>query len=302
MRLRVAAVRQPATSLFYVAHAAGCFDRQGLAIEERSYELGRDAFARLGRDADVAVAYETVAVRAALAEPAARLRVIGTLHRSTHNTRLIATPQSGIATFADLRGKRVGVARGTNAELFIELVLRFAGVDAGSVQIVNLAPPSSAQQLADGTIDAAVLSDPVAHQAEASVAGARVLESELYVEFSLLVASAATVEQRGPELRALLRGLLCGERFAREHPAETLAELRRRFPTLQDETLRAQLARVSWRVGLDNLLVDVLREEAEWFAGPARASEVPQLIDAQPLEAAAPERVLLLPSARASKP
>ena len=70
-RLVVAAVRQPATSLFFVAQAVGCFRSEGIDLDERTFEIGRDALALL-RDgtADAAIAFETPVLRAAYTDRA----------------------------------------------------------------------------------------------------------------------------------------------------------------------------------------------------------------------------------------
>lgn len=298
-RLRVAVLRQPATSLYFVARAGGCFERERLELEERTFDLGRDAVALLRADgADVAVAYETVVVRAFDADP--RLRVIGTLHHATRNTRLVTRAAAGISSFADLAGKRVAVPRGTNADFFVGLVLRFGAVDRARVEIVDLAPPAAAEALAAGDVDAAVLWDPVATRAERALgADARVLSSEIYAEFSLLTTRADVLERRTPALRALLRGLVCGERYARERPDETMRELRRVFPDLDEPALREQLARVTWVVGADNLLLDVLHEEHRWAAAAAgreTAGPLEPLLAPGLLEEVDPEAVMLLPA------
>jgi NitT/TauT family transport system substrate-binding protein len=297
LKLRVASVRQPATSLFFVAQRAGCFHRERLEIEEQTFDLGRDAMTALqGGSADVAIAYEAVVVRAAAADP--RVRVLSTLHRSTLNTRLVARRDRGIASFSDLTGKQVGLARGTNADVFVDLALRFGGVDPSHVRVVDLAPEESAVALAAGTLDAAVLSDPVADRVEAALGGAaRVLHSDLYAEFSLLTTREDVLSARAPALGALLRGLACAERAAREHPDEVLAWTAERFSALDAPTLARQLARVRWGIGLDHVLLEVLAREQERFAKgtPTSEQDVRRILAPALLEAVAPDAVMLLP-------
>jgi NitT/TauT family transport system substrate-binding protein len=298
-RIAVATVRQPATSLFFVALQAGCFEREGLAVDERPFELGRDALALL-RDgaADLAVAYETPFLVAAREDPT--LRILTSLHSSTRNTRLVARRSAGLDDFADLAGKRVGVARGTNAEFFMDVALRYGAVRRETVSVEPLSPEQSIERLRDGTLDAAVLSDPPASRAEQVLGDAAVVvRTELYVEFSLLVARAETIARRGPELEAALRALACGERVARTAPRKALALIRSRFPELSEPELRAQVERVTWGLNVDELLAQVLRRESEWLH--ARAPAVPavptnQLLASGPLEAVDPEAVMLLPA------
>jgi NitT/TauT family transport system substrate-binding protein len=301
-RLVVAAVRQPATSLFFVARASGCFDDERLEVEERTFELGRDALSLMREGgADVAIAYETPTLRAAFEDE--RLRVLTTLHTSTRNTRLIAHPDREVDGVSDLRGGRVGVAQGSNADFFADLVLRFGGVRRSEVTLVNLAPDASVDALAKGELDAAVLSDPYAARAERVLGpGARVFQTELYTEVSFLLTREDVLAAREPALHRLVRGLACAEGAARADPERSLAQIRERFPELGEPELRAQLARVRWGLGLDHVVLGVLRDERDWLVESGAAKGPPpdleRLLARQLLDRVAPETIMLLPTHR----
>jgi NitT/TauT family transport system substrate-binding protein len=298
-RLVVADVRQAATSLVFLALADGCVARERLAVEEHTFDLGRDALALLreGR-ADVAVAYETPLLRAAFEDD--RLRVLTRLHTSTRNTRLVARRDRGVSGFADLRGKRIGVAQGTNADFFVDLALRYGGVPRDAVTIVDLRPDASVDALGVGDLDAAVLWDPAAARAERALGGnAQVVQTDLYAEVSLLITRADVLESRGPALRALVRALACAERAARERPEEALAHTLARFPGEGERALREQLARVTRGLGLDNVLLHVLRDESAWLREARLVSGEPpdllRLVERSVLVDVEPEAVMLLP-------
>jgi NitT/TauT family transport system substrate-binding protein len=297
-RLVIADVRQPATSLVLLALADGCAAREGLAVEEHTFDVGRDALALLreGR-ADVAVAYETPLLRAAAEDR--RLRVLTKLHTSTRNTRIVARGERGVAAFSDLRAKRIGVAAGTNADFFVALALRYGGVPRGAVTIVDLEPGASAEALAAGALDAAVLSDPAAARAEEALgANARTIQTDIYAEVSLLITRDDVVAARGPALRALVRALACAERGMLERPEEALARVRARFPGQGERALRAQLDRVTRGLGLDNVLLQVLRDEGRWLAEAGLApgaAPTAELVERSVLVDVDPEAVMLLP-------
>jgi len=296
--LVVASVRQPATALLFLAGPAGCFTAERLAIEERPHDLGRDALGSLREgSADVAVAYETPLARAALAD--GRLRVLTRLHTSTRNTRVVARGAAGIGGFSDLAGKRLAFARGTNADFFAVLALGIGGVSPGSATLVDLPPPRSVAALARGEVDAAVLSDPFAAEAEEALGqGARTLRTPLYAEASLLITREDVVASRRGQLVALLRALACAERRAGEDPARARALVAGRFPELTPPRLEAQLARVTWGLGLDNVLVDVLSREWDWLSASAGgAAPMGRLLEPALLEEVEPESVTLLPAA-----
>jgi NitT/TauT family transport system substrate-binding protein len=265
-----------------------------------TFELGRDALSLLRSGAaDVAVVFETPLLRAAFEDD--RLRVLTTLHTSTRNTRLVSRADRGISGFSELGGRRVGVARGTNADFFVDLALGFGGVHRSELSIVDLSPEASVAALESGAIDAAVLSDPSAAIAEGRLgAGARTLQAEVYAEVSVLVTRADVLSSRRPALRALLRGLACAERSVRDAPEASLAHLLPVFPEHGDAALREQLARVARGLGLDNLLVDVLRNESRWLRDTARGRglDLGRLIDASLLEEVVPDAVMLMPRPR----
>jgi NitT/TauT family transport system substrate-binding protein len=298
-RLVVASVRQPATSLFFVAQAAGCLEGEKLEVDERTFDLGRDALVLLRHGkADVAIAYETPVLRAAFADE--HLRVLTSLHTSTENTRLVTRRDAGITTFRDLRGRRLAAARGTNADFFVETILRFGGVPRPEVTIVDLAPQDAVEALLARRVDAIALSDPAAHRAERALGNdAWVLTTDLYVEFSLLATRDDVVRSRPEALKALLRALECGARAAESDPELALSRIRARFADEHEQDLRAQVRRVTWSLGLDHLLLHVLRRERDWLRSSGHTSgaipDLSRLIERAPLEDVVPAAVLLPP-------
>jgi ABC-type nitrate/sulfonate/bicarbonate transport system substrate-binding protein len=297
-QLVVASVRQPATALLFFARATGCLADEGVVLDEHVFELGRDALVLLrdGR-ADVAVAFETPALRAAFADP--RVRILSSLHRSAEHTRIVARRDRGVTRTAELVGRRVGVTFGTNAEFFLDTLLRFEGVRRSDVIVLNVSPEAALDGLTGGDLDAIAIFDPYGQRAEARLGrNAVVIKTELYLEASLLTTRDDVIRTRRPALEALLRGLACAERRARERPATIVPMLRDRLPGFTDAELGAQLARVQWGLGLDHVLVDLLRREREWldqYGAPGSPPDLARVVEPQLLEAVAPDAVLLLP-------
>jgi sulfonate transport system substrate-binding protein len=80
---------------------------------------------------------------------------------------------SAIKTLADLRGKKVAVAKGSSAHYLLVAAIRRAGLHYGDIQPVYLQPPDGRIALQSGSVDAWSIWDPFL--AAAQVAGARVL-------------------------------------------------------------------------------------------------------------------------------
>src|SRR5512144_2949878 len=69
-------------------------------------------------------------------------------------TALVTTPRSGIATVADLRGKRVAVTRGTDPYIFLLRALDAAGLTEKDVELVPMQHPDGKNALERGDVAA----------------------------------------------------------------------------------------------------------------------------------------------------
>jgi sulfonate transport system substrate-binding protein len=74
---------------------------------------------------------------------------------------IVARKDSGIRQVEDLKGKRVGLARGQTSDEYFKMVLSRRGMKYEDVQIENImAPPAIAAALAQGKVDAVVSWEP----------------------------------------------------------------------------------------------------------------------------------------------
>ena len=81
-------------------------------------------------------------------------------------TALVTTKDSGIATVADLRGKRVAVTRGTDPHIFLVRALLDAGLSEKDITPVLLQHADGKTALIRGDVDAWAGLDPMMAQAE----------------------------------------------------------------------------------------------------------------------------------------
>ncbi|SMB80530.1 aliphatic sulfonate ABC transporter substrate-binding protein [Deinococcus hopiensis] len=97
-----------------------------------------------------------------------------TENRSDAGEAIIIPKGSALKTVADLKGKRIGVFRGSSAHFFLYNALKQAGLGFKDVTIVPLAPPDARPAFESGTIDAWTIWDPYLTTALQGT-GARVL-------------------------------------------------------------------------------------------------------------------------------
>ncbi len=203
------------------------------------------------------------------------LEVLTTLHASTRLTRLLARRDRGVARAEDLAGKRVGVTKGTNGELFLHTVLSHAGVER--VEVVDLPPAGAVDALAAGDVDAIVTWPPHVYRARALLGDAQRVEiaGDAYAEISALVVRDATHRARRPALVRLVRALADAERLVRERPDEAFRSLRAAFPDSTEAELRETWAGMRLTLGVTHELAAVLEREAAWLRSIGRAQGPP---------------------------
>jgi ABC-type nitrate/sulfonate/bicarbonate transport system substrate-binding protein len=289
----------PHFSLVLVAQAKGYFRDQGLAVTLQPHPFGKMALAALlDGKGDLATCAETPVVFAELGgQPLAILASIGS---SRKNTAVVALKEAGITTPGDLKGKRIGVSRGTSGDFFLDTFLLRHGVDRRDVLLVDLAPAEMSEALASRRIDAAATWNPTALLLQRRF-GEEVqsfFEGELYTETLLIVGRRDFAEQRPEAAKRVLRALLEAEVFFRTQPAEAR---RAAASALGDDPgiLDALLPLFDFRVRLDQSLLGLMEEQQRWATRvglvPPRASfNFLPTFAADPLHAVKPEAVGLV--------
>jgi ABC-type nitrate/sulfonate/bicarbonate transport system substrate-binding protein len=71
--------------------------------------------------------------------------------RNTLRHAIVVPPDSSLGSLHDLVGKKVGVAVGTNVEIYLISAIREVGLDPSQLNIVNVAPPEDAELIRNGS-------------------------------------------------------------------------------------------------------------------------------------------------------
>lgn len=150
--------------------------------------------------ADLAGNAETQLLRATVAHPDGRY-----LLTTTEGIyRIVARRSRGIATEADLKGKRVGTYPGTSAAFYLHKALQRANLTEKDVTIVTLSPQASADALIAGSIDAMATWEPHSERALRTLGDEAVLIAppDMYRELYSLHTTQAALDN--PEKRAAI--------------------------------------------------------------------------------------------------
>ena len=172
--------------------------------------------------ADVATNAETQALRQSVDHP--DLRTILTVSEGVY--RLVARRSAGIATVADLRGKRITTAPNTSSAYYLHKLLSTAGMTTADVTIVPITPLSNMPgALANRDVDAVTIWEPEIENAVAAI-GADAIEFQprpiIYREIFGLHTTAAKLEDpaKRREIVAFVRAVVRASERIRARPQE----------------------------------------------------------------------------------
>ena len=134
-----------------VAQEQGLFAKHNLDVELRYYDNYTDSIKALA-DGKIDANSQTLNDTLASVSGGAKLSIVLVNDNSTGNDKIIA--RDGIASIADLRGKRVAVEEGTVDHYLLLLALAEANLTQQDIQLVPLATDAAAAAFAAGQVDA----------------------------------------------------------------------------------------------------------------------------------------------------
>jgi NitT/TauT family transport system substrate-binding protein len=294
--ITVARSFNPSVVPFFVAEEQGYFKSARATIVTKEFVAGRLTLeAVLAGTAQFGTVAETPLANAALqAQPVA---VLATFASSSRHVRCLGRRDRGIASVADLKGKRVGAGQGTVQEFRLQKMLSDHGLDPTTVSVVNLQPQDMVVPFVKGDLDAACDWEPFISEMRARV-GDKVIDLPADGHYAMnLVANSKTLSADPASADIVLRALAQAADFIRAHPAEAQAIAARRL-TIDPKTVAGFWPMYDFSLTLDDRLVSSMTEQAHWsvrrgFHAGKPVPDMRSLIKPEFLKAVDPARVRL---------
>lgn len=273
-------------------------------IEVESFDSGKSALEALlaGRLDFALVATTPLAIALTRRpEPDVEPVILASVAISNQSHLVVASRDRGVESPDDLRGRRVGMPRGTSAEYAWSRFETLHGLEAGSVEVEDLEVASLARALLGGAIDAAVLWDPWAADLRgrlgdrASVFSTRSVHTVNW----LLVAGRSRVREQPDVADRVLRGYLRAVDLIHRQPLRA-RRLHAERSSWSPEALAPLEEKVIWNVELDWSVLTNMHAQLRWLeterADGHRGTLPPKrYLEPAALERIAPEHVQLPP-------
>lgn len=229
--LRVGINPWPAYDLLWIADQKGYFRELGLEIRLEQFPGLSDTSQAMQRG-KLDVAALTIGE---LAQGGTRLEPFWVLDESIGLDAIIGGP--GVATLADLKGKRVGIEPDSTGTLVLHAALEQAGLTAKDVDVVLVTLTTGREMIETGLIDALVTYPPVLMRVDRLPGSTKVFDTSQMPGqvLDVLVATPQVMASRRKDLELLTQGYERALRLLREHPDEVYGLVARRNRLSLDE-------------------------------------------------------------------
>lgn len=162
----------PGFGVFYIAKEAGIFARNGLDVELKTGPSGSAMVGLLiGNQIQSAFGGEMAGIQSFNIDPNVVVAAEGSLL-----SRWFAVVGRNMTDLADLKGKRIGMPKGSSGELFWRVLLAQLGSKDADYDVVNVESPEIAAAMQRGNIDAAVTWEPWVSRIVENIPAAKVLK------------------------------------------------------------------------------------------------------------------------------
>lgn len=289
---------EPSLPLF-VAEDQGFFVQNGLDVTFKIYDVGLNAATGL------------VNGEVDMASPVAEYVMVGKIfdHKNIQAIAsidevdyafVIGRKDHGIERVSDLKGKKIGVVRGTILEFQLGRFLELNGVNPADVTLVPGKLPESANAILNGDVNAVMSIPPFTASIQEQLGSTAVAWSAQNSQpfYSLILADRDWITQHPKLVERFLMAMRQAEEFIITHPDEAKAILRKKLNFSDDEIARVW-SQNEFSLSLGQSLILAMEDEARWMMKNNLTSEttMPHFLDAlylDGLEVVKPEAVNII--------
>ena len=176
-------------------------------------------------------------------------------------TQAILVPKdSPIRTAADLKGRKVAVAKGSSAHALLVRALRHGGLEWGDAEAVYLQPADAKAAYEGGSVDAWSIWDPY-YAAEEIASGARTLLTDETVgapNRSFYLASRAFADGHAAALELFNTAITEADAWVDAHPGEVAAAIAEQTGLPEEVTLKVENRRL---YGIEPVTPEVVADQ-----------------------------------------
>ena len=267
-----------ANTMIFTAEDQHFFAANGINFTFRTYDTGLATIDDLLKGkVDIAGAAEYPVVAKAFQKD--NISIIASTSKSDI-VYLVGRIDRGIRNTSDLKGKIIGIPRGTIMEFYLGRLLDLHGMSIRDVTLINLPAGQTADAIANGSVDAVVTWEPYVSQIQEQHANGTVIWSvqSSQAVYGVLVCRNEWIKEHPDLVIKVLNSLAESEGYIVQHPDEAKAILQRRYH-YSDEYVARVWPEHQFSLSLDQSLITAMEDEGRWMIANnmTNASNVPDL-------------------------
>jgi ABC-type nitrate/sulfonate/bicarbonate transport system substrate-binding protein len=264
------------SALIYIAEERHFFANNGLNVTIKDYDSGgATVTGLLGNEVDIGLASEFVMANTIM--KGENITGFATIDRF-QNMFLVGNPGKGITSVPDVRGKTIGIPRGTAAEFYLGRYLTLHGIKPHEVNITDVRPAFSSGALTNGTVDAVVTWHPwldaISERPGANLTVWPIQSGQ--ATFWTVISRQEWAYSHPEEITRFLRSIAQAEMYSHSHPFEAREIVRKRLgydAAYMDKVWSDN----QYSLSLDQSFVTAMEDESRWEIanGMTNATGVP---------------------------
>jgi len=274
---------------FHLAYHNGYFKEEGLEITLIKNLAGWQSLKNLFEgDADIAnvadlpISYSALDKKKYTDFERGDFYIITDLIYSNKIQQVLARKDRGIYAPEDIKGKRVGLLRGTTADFFLDAFLTEYNLKASDIEVVNMGVFEQVEALVKGDLDVIFSWQPHILNAQKLLGdNAIILPTKLtYTTAWLSVVMKEYAEEHPEVLEKYLRAIYKANQFIKENREEAIT-IHAEMSDVDREVFASLWNDIDYKLSLSEALLTTLEDEARWIIRNKLAdqTEVPNFLD-----------------------
>jgi NitT/TauT family transport system substrate-binding protein len=252
------------SALILIAEDQGFFTENGLNATVKTYDTALSAVEGMKKgEVDTAESAEFPIVREAFKKE--NVSIITCIDKF-QNVYLVSRKDRRLENVSDLKGKKIGVARGTLTEFYLGRFLNLHGVSLQDVTLVNMPFSQSSDALANGSVDAFQVQYKDIPQIKEKLGDNLVLWPSQSDQSGYEVISGRNdwIASHQGTITRLLRSLVQAEEFYISHTNESMAIIQKRL-NYTDAYMAPLPSQHQYSLVLDQSMVLAMEDEGRWM-------------------------------------
>ena len=271
---------EPSLPLF-VAETQGFFVENGLTLNFKMYDVGLNAATGLvNGEVDMASPVAEYVMVGKIFDKK-KIQAIASIDNVDY-AFVIGRKDHGIEKVSDLKGKKIGVVRGTILEFQLGRFLELNGLNPVDVTLVHGTLPQSANAIVNGDLDAVMSIPPFTTGIQEQLGANAVLWSAQNSQpfYSLVLADHEWIRAHPEAVERFLRAMKQAEEFIINHPDGAKAILQTKLNFSDQEIVRVW-SQNQFSLSLNQSLILAMEDEARWMIKNNLTTElqVPNFLD-----------------------